>query len=244
MDVARSSIRLGAEKVTIAYRRRKKDMTALAEEVEGAVAEGCEVLEMYAPDHIKTNDAGYCIAMGLRPQIADAIDRSGRPTPMDAPEPVLEIPCDIVVVAIGQNIQWEYFAEKGIPVNRGTITADNDSAVSTVEGLFAGGDCVTGPATVIRSIAAGKVAAANIDAYLGYQHKLDFGVTVPEPHFIDRTPWGRCNTKEREACDRKQDFEMIEYSLSQTEAKQEALRCLRCDKYGLGALKGGRVEQW
>lgn len=67
MDVARSSIRLGAEKVTIAYRRRKKDMTALAEEVEGAVAEGCEVLEMYAPDHIKTNDAGYCIAMGLRP---------------------------------------------------------------------------------------------------------------------------------------------------------------------------------
>ena len=48
-------------------------------------------------------------------------------------------------------------------------------------------------------------AAANIDAYLGYQHKLDFSVTVPEPHFIDRTPWGRCNTKEREACDRKQD---------------------------------------
>ncbi len=244
MDVARSSIRLGAEKVTIAYRRRKKDMTALAEEVEGAVAEGCEVLEMYAPDHIQTNDAGHCIAMGLRPQIAGAIDRSGRPTPMDAPEPILEIPCDIVVVAIGQNIQWEYFAEKGIPVNRGTITADNDSAVSTVEGLFAGGDCVTGPATVIRSIAAGKVAAVNIDAYLGYQHKLDFGVTVPEPHFIDRTPWGRCNTKEREACDRKQDFEMIEYSLSQTEAKQEALRCLRCDKHGLGALKGGRVEQW
>ena len=69
-------------------------------------------------------------------------------------------------------------------------------------------------------------------------------MTVPEPHFIDRTPWGRCNTKEREACDRKQDFEMIEYSLSQTEAKQEALRCLRCDKHGLGALKGGRVEQW
>ena len=169
---------------------------------------------------------------------------SGPSRPMDAPEPVVEVPCDVVVVAIGQNIQWEYFAEKGIPVNRGTITADNDGAVSAVEGLFAGGDCVSGPATVIRSIAAGKVSAANIDAYLGYQHQLDFGVTVPEPHFIDRTPCGRCNTKEREACERKQDFAMIEYSLSATEAKQEALRCLRCDKFGLGALKGGRMEQW
>lgn len=244
MDVARSSIRLGAEKVTIAYRRRKKDMTALAEEVEGAIAEGCEVLEMYAPDHIKVDDANACIAMCLRPQIAGAIDRSGRPSPMDAPEPLKEVACDVVVVAIGQNIQWEYFAEKGIPVNRGTITADNEGAVSAVDGLFAGGDCVSGPATVIRSIAAGKVSAANIDAYLGYHHQLNFGVTVPEPHFIDRTPCGRCNTKEREACERKQDFAMIEYSLSATEAKQEALRCLRCDKFGLGALKGGRIEQW
>lgn len=244
MDVARSSIRLGAEKVTIAYRRRKKDMTALAEEVEGAIAEGCEVLEMYAPDHIKVDDDNACIAMCLRPQIAGAIDRSGRPSPMDAPEPLKEVACDVVVVAIGQNIQWEYFAEKGIPVNRGTITADNEGAVSAVDGLFAGGDCVSGPATVIRSIAAGKVSAANIDAYLGYHHQLNFGVTVPEPHFIDRTPCGRCNTKEREACERKQDFAMIEYSLSATEAKQEALRCLRCDKFGLGALKGGRIEQW
>ena len=241
MDVARSSVRLGAEKVTIAYRRRKKDMTALADEVEGAIAEGCEVMEMHAPDHVKTDDAGHCIAMCLRPQIAGAIDRSGRPSPVDAPEPVCEVACDIVVVAIGQNIQSEYFAEKGIPVNRGTITAGNDGAIAAAEGVFAGGDCVSGPATVIRSIAAGKVAAYNIDEYLGYAHELDFGVSVPEPHFIDRTPCGRCNTKEREAADRKNDFEMIEFSLSATEAKQEALRCLRCDKYGLGALKGGRI---
>lgn len=96
----------------------------------------------------------------------------------------------------------------------------------------------------IRSIAAGKVAAANIDGYLGYHHQLDFGVTVPEPHFIDRMPCGRCNTKEREAGERKQDFAMIEYGLSDAEAKQEALRCLRCDKFGLGSLKGGRVDQW
>ncbi len=244
MDAARSSVRLGAEKVTIAYRRRKKDMTALAEEVEGAIAEGCEVLELYAPDSVTVDENNGCTAMRLRPQMVGAIDRSGRPSPVDAPEAAVEVPCDIVVIAIGQNIQWEYFAEQGIPVHRGVITAGHDGVISNMEGLFAGGDCVSGPATVIRSIAAGKVAAANIDGYLGYHHQLDFGVTVPEPHFIDRTPCGRCNTKEREASERKQDFAMIEYGLSDAEAKQEALRCLRCDKFGLGSLKGGRVDQW
>ncbi len=243
MDVARSSVRLGAQSVAIAYRRRKKDMTALPDEVEGAIAEGCEVLEMYAPDSVKVNENNQCVAMCLRPQMAGAIDRSGRPSPVDAPAPVLELACDIVVVAIGQNIQWEYFADNGVPCNRGTIVAGDDTTISNVDGVFSGGDCVTGPATVIRAIAAGKVAAANIDKYLGYNHVLDFGVTVPEPKLIDRTPCGRCNTKEREAAERKLDFAMIEFGLSDAEANQEALRCLRCDKYGLGSLKGGR-SRW
>lgn len=241
MDVARSAVRLGAETVSIAYRRRKIDMTALAEEVEGAIAEGCEVLEMYAPDAVKVDEAGNCAAMCLRPQMAGAIDRSGRPSPVDAPAPVLELACDIVVVAIGQNIQWETFADSGIPCSRGTIVAGNDTVIEGAEGVFSGGDCVTGPATVVRAIAAGKVAAANIDAYLGYAHRLDFGVTVPEPKLIDRTPCGRCNTKEREASERKHDFAMIEFGLSDAEAAQEAMRCLRCDKYGLASLKGGRL---
>lgn len=84
MDAARSSVRLGAEKVTIAYRRRKKDMTALAEEVEGAIAEGCEVLELYAPDSVTVDENNHCTAMRLRPQMVGAIDRSGRPSPVDA----------------------------------------------------------------------------------------------------------------------------------------------------------------
>jgi hypothetical protein len=103
---------------------------------------------------------------------------------------------------------------------------------------------VTGPATLIRSIAAGKVAAINIDAYLGFNHKLDFGVHSAAPHFIDRKPCGRCNIKEREAGIRKQDFETVGRGLSETEAKQEALRCLRCDKFGLGALKQGGNLPW
>ena len=96
----------------------------------------------------------------------------------------------------------------------------------------------------ISSIAAGKVAAINIDSYLGYSHKLDFGVKASTPHFIDRKPCGRCNIKEREAAIRKQDFQAVGLGLSNTEAKQEALRCLRCDKFGLGALKQGGHLPW
>ena len=73
------------------------------------------------------------------------------------------IPCDIVVVAVGQGIESRHFEDSGVPVKRGVIEALAESTVKDIPGIFAGGDCVTGPATVIRAIAAGKVAAANID---------------------------------------------------------------------------------
>ena len=79
----------------------------------------------------------------------------------------LRIPCDRVLVAIGQGIDSRKFGEYGIPVERGQIQAFDTSDIRDKDGIFAGGDCVTGPATVIRAIAAGKVAAANIDEYLG-----------------------------------------------------------------------------
>ncbi len=243
MDAARTSVRLGADKVYIAYRRSRAEMPALDEEIDGAIAEGCELLQLYAPDHVETDENGNVKALALRPQIAGPIE-GGRPKPYDAPEPVLELACDLIVSAIGQDIEWQRFSQQGIPVNRGVIVAKNDGTVSGTNGIFAGGDCVTGPATLIRSIAAGKVAAINIDKYLGFEHKLDFGVHATAPHFIDRKPCGRCNIKEREAGIRKHDFQAVGQGLSETEAKQEALRCLRCDKFGLGALKQGGHLPW
>ena len=243
MDVARTSIRLGAEKVYIAYRRSRADMPALDEEIDGAIAEGCELMQLYAPDHVETDENGHVKALALRPQIAGPIE-GGRPKPYDAPEPVLELACDLIVSAIGQDIEWQHFNQQGIPVKKGVIDAMADGSVAGSNGIFAGGDCVTGPATLIRSIAAGKVAAINIDRYLGFNHKLDFGVQAAAPHFIDRKPCGRCNIQEREAGNRKHDFEAVGKGLSETEAKQEALRCLRCDKFGLGALKKGGNLPW
>ncbi len=242
MDVARSAIRLGARSVKIAYRRRRKDMTALPEEVEGAIADGCEVLEMEAPVRIETTD-GHVSAMILQPQLAGPI-KGGRPAPVPASQPEDRIPCDRVLVAIGQGIDSRKFGEYGIPIERGKIEAFDWSGVSGSEGIFAGGDCVTGPATVIRAIAAGKVAAANIDSYLGFNHEITSDVELPRIRFDDHEPRGRINMKERPADERKHDFNLMECGMTEEEARCESGRCLHCDHFGYGIFKGGRIAKW
>ena len=166
--------RLGAKKVVNVYRRRKVDMTALPDEIEGAIAEGCEILTLQAPVRIESDEDGKVIALWVKPQIIGKIDAAGRATIVDSEEEEKEIPCDIVIVAIGQGIESRHFAEHGVPVKRGIIEALSSSGIENSPGIFAGGDCVTGPATVIRAIAAGKVAAANIDNYLGYNHIIKY----------------------------------------------------------------------
>ena len=111
-------------------------------------------------------------------------------------------------------------------------------------GIYAGGDCVSGPATVIRAIAAGKVAAANIDDYLDYHHIIETDVKIPEPRLADRIPCGRVNMKERDVLDRIKDFDLVECGMTKEEALQESQRCLRCDHFGFGVFKGGRTLRW
>lgn len=243
MDVARSSKRLGADYVGIAYRRRQEDMTALPEEVEGALAEGCELLQLQAPKRIELDEEQKVAALWVQPQIISSY-RGGRPSPKDADVAEKRIPCDIVVVAIGQGIESQHFAEEGVPIRHGAIDALDHSGVENMEGIFAGGDCVTGPATVIRAIAAGKVAAANIDEYLGFHHIIECDALIPPANYADRPKCGRVQLKERETTERNADFEPIEYGMSSEEAQQECGRCLRCDHYGFGVFKGGRTTKW
>ena len=98
--------------------------------------------------------------------------------------------------------------------------------------------------SVIRAIAAGKVAAANIDEYLGYHHVIDVGVEVPTARLNNKPPHGRITTTEREADERKRDFKCIECGLTDEEAYAEASRCLRCDHFGYGIFRGGRKGKW
>lgn len=245
MDVTRSAIRLGAKRVVCAYRRSQKDMTAQAEEVEGAIAEGAEVMTMSAPLKIEADADGNACALWIQPQIPGAIDSEGRPRPVKAEKEPVRIPADIVIVAIGQGIESVGLEESGITIQRsGTLSANPDAKLSDLDGVYAGGDCVTGPATVIKAIAAGKVAAANIDEYLGFRHEITTDVKVPLPAYTDIQPTGRINCSEREAFDRKGDFKCIENCMSDQEALQESSRCLRCDHFGYGNFKGGRLEKW
>ena len=218
-------------------------MTAMPEEVQGAIAEGCEVMELMAPTHIEKDEEGKVAALWAQPQIIGEV-RGGRPTPKAADAPKVRLECDTVMVAIGQGIESKSVEAYGIPVKRGVIEALSWSGIKDIPGVFAGGDCVTGPATVIRAIAAGKVAAANIDEYLGYNHKITTDVEIPKIRLDDRPACGRVNMKERDAAERKDDFELIECGMTHEEACQESKRCLRCDHFGFGVFKGGRIDKW
>lgn len=244
MDCARSAVRLGAAKTAIVYRRRQEDMPALSAEIESAVAEGVEIHPLMVPLRIEKDESGAVKGLWVKPQMIGPCDRKGRPSPKDSKKPEQFIPCDRVIVAIGQNIDYKHFENSGIEITRGVIDALDDGMIRDKEGVFAGGDCVTGPATVIRAIEGGKVAAANIDAFLGFRHMIGCDVDIPADYVHNRLPCGRVNMAEREACERKCDFAGVELGMSEEEADQEASRCLRCDYYGYGSLKGGRTTQW
>ena len=209
------------------------------------MAEGAELLTLHAPVRIEADGDGNAVALWAQPQIIGEMDRAGRPAPVTAQAGEVRIPADVIIVAIGQGIETRGFEQSGIQIQRGgTMLADSSTQLPRMKGVFAGGDCVTGPATVIRAIAAGKVAAANIDEYLGYRHEIKTDVEVPTPRCTDLRPRGRVNPSEREAGERKQDFQCIECGMSGEEAGQESSRCLRCDHFGYGIFKGGRVEKW
>ena len=244
MDVARTAKRLGATDVSIVYRRRRDDMTALPEEIGAAVSEGCSLMQLKAPSRIQTDKRGRVKALWVKPQIAGQADRSGRPRPVDSSQPEEKIPCDIIISAIGQATDIGFFEEYGIPVFRGNIRAEKSSIVDTVSGTYAGGDCVTGPSPVINAVAAGKVAAANIDAYLGFNHEIEVDIDIPLPELSDMLPCGRVEMKERYDKQRESDFDEVEYGMTYEEAMQEASRCLRCDYHGFGSFRGGRDTKW
>ena len=244
MDCVRSSLRLGASEAKIVYRRRKEDMTALPEEVDGALEEGCGLMQLHAPLRIEADENGNACALWAQPQIIGKIDAWGRAKVSVAAKEPVRIAADVVVVAIGQGIETRHFEQAGMSVKRGNLAALPDGMVSDLPGVFAGGDCVTGPATVIRAIAAGKVAAANIDNYLGFNHLISVDVDIPAAISEDKHHCARVNLGEKDAQERKDNFEHIECGMTAQEAAQECGRCLRCDHYGYGIFKGGRAAIW
>ena len=243
MDAVRTAVRLGAKKVSIVYRRRTVDMTALPAEIEAAIAEGVELKTLVAPAGIELDESGHVSGLRVTPQMISKI-KDGRASVTASGAEEYVIPCQTLIVAIGQNIETSHYQESGIPVERGKIVTLPNGGFNGIPDVFAGGDCASGPATVIKAIAAAKVTAANIDEYLGYHHDITCDVEIPEPEISDPTPCGRVELTEREACERKNDFDAVENCMSEKEIAQESGRCLRCDHFGFGIFKGGRERLW
>lgn len=247
MDCARSAVRLGAKSVTIAYRRRKDDVTCQREELDGALEEGCSLLELHAPVEVVT-EKDKVKGIKLQPQVSGPVDR-GRPKPMPAAKKPITVKADKILIAIGQAIDSAKYEKAGLGVNRRRFVADKftealDKNGKAINGVFVGGDCQSGPATVIKAIAAGKVAARNIDTYLGFDHPIKLDVNIPEAKVGDKKAAGRVKMMERSSEERKDDFDLMEKCMSEQELKLECNRCLRCDHNGMGAFRGGRSLQW
>ena len=212
MDVARSAIRLGAKKVTIVYRRRVADMTAQDEEIAGAKAEGCELLELHAPIAIESQD-GYVTGLRVQRQIIGGLSR-GRFAPRQADRPRGgHSPASVWWWPLARPSSPGPSRSEGVALQARAHRGGEDSAVPGMDGVFSGGDCQGGPATVIRAVNAGKVAAGNIDNYLGFNHQITLDVDLPPVQFKGKTSCARCEMTLREAEDRKRDFDLIENGL-------------------------------
>lgn len=243
IDAARTSLRSGAKKVIIAYRRRRADMPAQAIEIDSAAEEGIEILELVKPVRVEAKD-GKATGLWVRPQMSGAIS-GGRPACADTSEPEFMIEADHIIAAIGQSIGSVELEDKGVVDNRGRLSASAACDLGACfEGVFAGGDCVTGPATAIKAIAAGKTAAANIDEYLGFDHPITVDVDIPAPKMGNILACGRQDMVERPSNLRKVDYDGVEEPLTKQKAECEASRCLRCDHFGFGALREGRELSW
>ncbi len=174
MDCARTALRVGAQQVTIVYRRSRAEMPARAEEVENAEQEGVVFQLLTNPKRFIGDENGSVKAMEcLRMELGEP-DESGRRRPVAISGSEFEIECDLVIVALGQNPNpLIRQTTEGLKTESwGGIIIDPNTGMTSIPGVFAGGDAVTGEATVISAMGAGKIAARGIDEYIRKKHNL------------------------------------------------------------------------
>jgi NADH-quinone oxidoreductase subunit F len=230
IDAARTALRLGAKPVTILYRRTRDEMPAIRDEIDDAIAEGVELRALVAP--ISVEGDGRARAVRCQEMELGEADESGRRRPVPKPGSELLVDADHVIVAIGQGPELEFAAgDEGLVVSRGRVSAHSVTQRSGEADVFAGGDAVTGPATIIEAIAAGQRAARAIDVFLGGSGELptDTGFAprikpgeeqgaIPRQYVVHLPPSVRIRS-----------FEEIAQGYSAEAACAEACRCLRCD---------------
>lgn len=244
MDAARTAVRLQAESVHV-FTRKRDDFTALEGELNSAAREGVHfktLLEFLYIEERKDDPDQIC-AVWLQPEIVAEYDEFGLVTTEHSSRYPYRFKCDYLIMGIGQRSDTEDFAKAGVPVERSRIKADTACMVEGMDGVFSGGDCVTGPSTAINAIAAGQVAAFNIDEYLGYHHKIACDTAAPPAMPNPCIPTGRAEVEEIDPAESCKNFDFVEIPMTPEEALREASRCLRCDHHGCGSMEGGRFHE-
>jgi NADH-quinone oxidoreductase subunit F len=234
IDAARTAIRLGGA-VQVLYRRTKDEMPAYAEEVDAAVEEGVEILPLVNPVEILTEDGAVS---GVKCQVMKQgdFDMSGRRRPEKSDE-IFSLPADQIIFACGQNVDTEQaFSGAETVLGEGnTIAADERRGQTSVAWIFAGGDAVTGAASIVKAIASGERAAVGIDRYLtGEEHAFwreEKEIKTAFDPDSDPLPYKREKLHLLSVERRKNNFDEVEMSWTEGEAIRQAKRCLRCE-YG------------
>ncbi len=235
IDCACTAMRLGAKEVTIVYRRSRAEMPASAEEVTAAEKEGIKIEFLTTPIGFSARNKKLAGMECVRMKLGEP-DASGRPRPIPIEGSEFTIPVDTVIAALGQVAETDFVEELGVSLSkRGTIETDPKTGATNVEGLFAGGDVVTGPAYVIDAIAAGKKAARSIDQYLNGQ-ALEPEEPAKEPEKFSKEEIedrkkrfparDRVKVREEPVKKRVQDFREVALGYSVEEGREEASRCL------------------
>jgi NADPH-dependent glutamate synthase beta subunit-like oxidoreductase len=228
IDAARISLRLGAKNVRIIYRRTRAEMPANPEEVDAALEEDIEIIYLAAPSKV-TRDGPKLRLECIRMELGEP-DASGRrrPVPIRGSEFVTEL--DTLIAAIGQraDIPPAFKVEAG----KGNVVKADASLQTSRQGVFAGGDCVSGPSTVIEAIAAGRKAAEAIDRYLGGKGDISESLVAPEEatHFTEHElpPEKLAVFSHLHAKDRIHNFDEVELEVPRDIAVAETQRCLQC----------------
>lgn len=244
IDAARSAARLGADEVNVVYRRTQSEMPATRDEVEAAQAEGVKFSFLTAPCSV-VREGGEVAGIVCQLMELGEPDESGRRRPVPVSDSDFTTEADTIIFAIGQKVDGGG-VEGRVPLKKnGTVIADPVTLAAATEGVFAGGDCATGPATVVEAIAAGRRAATAIDAYVAGEDTAE-ACFAPEKGLDRRPPKffeigakplstsARAHMPEL-AVERRGGFDEVELGFSEDQARAEASRCLQCTCHAASA---------
>lgn len=230
IDAARCALRLGSD-VQLVYRRSRTEMPAAAYEVAAAEEEGVKLTFLSAPVKVLEKNGKVAGIECIRMELGEP-DASGRRRPVPIPGSEYELDVDTIIAAIGQTVQSEGL---GIETNRNRVVADRLTLVTSLPGVFAGGDAVLGPASVVEAVGAGIEAAESIHRYLrGIDLREGRQLPQPRPEDISIELFEKVRRANRQHMaeisldERRQSFQEVELGFTQEQAIAEAERCLSC----------------